>query len=247
MALQTLKMEQWCLKRSNNSGKTRIVILNPSCVYGPRGKTYTRLPIEFARSGNFCWVDDGRGISNYVYISNLIDAIVLASNTQTAHGQRFLISDGYCSWKKFLSPLLGSYTDSIVSYSQAELLNQSSLAPSTPKDLIRHLVSDLELIDIVNRMPILGSLKRNIFRRSSELHRSMLRLQVDGSDSQDKIRKNSPEQSSLPPAWLANLFGNTTTKFSSAKAQQILGWQSSVSLEQGQSYTVDWLKLIGLC
>ena len=35
-----------------HAGRTRIVVLNPTCVYGPAGPTYTELPAALARAGN---------------------------------------------------------------------------------------------------------------------------------------------------------------------------------------------------
>ena len=101
-----MRMEQWCVERSRTSGRTRIVVLNPSCVYGPAGPTYTELPATLAREGHFCWIDAGSGNANYVYVDNLVDAILLAAATPEAHGQRFLINDGMVSWRRFLEPLV---------------------------------------------------------------------------------------------------------------------------------------------
>ena len=108
-------MERWCLARAGSSHPTRLVILQPSCVYGPGGQTYTRLPLELARKGAFCWVSDGRGIANYSYVDNVVDAIVLAATSERAHGERFLINDGWCTWQEFLAPLLGPLANGLPS------------------------------------------------------------------------------------------------------------------------------------
>jgi len=54
------KMEKWCLKKARFSKKTRIVILTPTCVYGPGGKAYSEMPIKMAKEGRFCWIDEGK-------------------------------------------------------------------------------------------------------------------------------------------------------------------------------------------
>src|SRR5262249_49342385 len=43
------EMERWCLARARSSGLTRLVVLNPSCVYGPWGGAYSELPASLAR------------------------------------------------------------------------------------------------------------------------------------------------------------------------------------------------------
>src|SRR5205823_2530093 len=115
------RAERWCLRRAADSAKTRIVVLNPSCVYGPGGKTYTRLPVELARQGAFCWVEGGRGTANYCYVDNLVDAIMRAAASVPAHGRRMIVNDGTCSWRDFLRPLLGPWADRLPSYTRAEL------------------------------------------------------------------------------------------------------------------------------
>src|SRR5262249_14975559 len=54
--IQKASMERWCLARSATSLPTRLVVLNPSCVFGPRGGAYTSLPRRLATDGAFCWV-----------------------------------------------------------------------------------------------------------------------------------------------------------------------------------------------
>src|SRR5262249_53551737 len=115
------KMERWCLRRAASSHETRIVVVNPSCVYGEGGKTYTRMPVEMARARTFCWIDDGQGIANYTYVDNVVDATLLAARCPLASGKRFIISDGFCSWREFLTPLLGPLADGLVSYSTKQL------------------------------------------------------------------------------------------------------------------------------
>ncbi|RZJ73759.1 MAG: NAD-dependent epimerase/dehydratase family protein, partial [Flavobacterium sp.] len=99
-------MQKWCLKFANTQTKTRIVILNPTCVFGPHGKTYTTLPLMLAKANRFCWIDNGDGLANVVYIDNLLSAIEKALLVKNAHGKNFIINDGTLPWKAFLSPLL---------------------------------------------------------------------------------------------------------------------------------------------
>ena len=100
------RMERWCLERAKTSGKTRIVVLNPTCVFGPGGGAYTALPVDLARKGQFSFVSGGAGLCNYTYVENVVDAILLAGATPVAHGERFIISDGHMTWRQFLTPLL---------------------------------------------------------------------------------------------------------------------------------------------
>lgn len=236
------KMEDWCLKIAKQQRNTRIVILNPSCVYGPGGKTYTKLPLDMARAGKFCWIESGKGIANYTFVENLIDAIILAANCVNAHGERFIINDGFCTWREFLTPLIGKYANLIPNYNRSELINKTGQKSAEIQDLIRHLLQDLELIDIINRMPILGTIKRQTFKLAPKFHQTLI-----SESTQPSLREGLVTEQPLeyPPVWLADLFGTTITKFSSAKAAQILGWKPTITLFEGHKQTVSWLEKIG--
>ncbi len=232
------KMERRCLKRAGSSGATRIVVLNPSCVYGPKGTTYTQLPIRMAQEGTFCWINHGEGMANYTFIDNLIDAIILAVNCKEAHGQRFIINDGFCSWRDLLRPLLGDAGDNLVSFSKEELVEKNLQTNSGIKDIVNHFINDWEFIALLNRVPVLNSMKKLLFSCNPRLRDVLL----------DKLRRSTPLRikrhslsAPVPPVWLAEHFGPAITRFSSEKAKKILGWSPFVSLEEGQRQTRQWL------
>lgn len=226
-----MEMEKWCLKRARSSGSTRIVVLNPSCVFGPEGKTYTRLPVEFARQKQFAWVDGGRGVGNYVYISNLIDAILLAAARPEAAGQRFIVNDGFCSWKEFVSPLLGPWADSIPSYSKEQFADFAKVHRTGLKDVVGGFLREPTLRNWVN--------EREWLKPAKEMARPLFRTRAPAPSGAIPV-----EPVITPISWLPDLFGPTTTRFSSARLKA-LGWESRVPLEAAQAATADWLRLNG--
>lgn len=205
------EMERWCLRRASRSKGTRIVVLNPTCVYGPWGSTYSELPRRLALEGRFCWVEEGRGVANYTYVDNLIDAMILAAACREAHGERFIINDGTCSWRDFLSPFLDSV--SVPSRKVSELISPAYRLRSSLKEILL-------------AVPALGKLKCTV---------DVLRNRLCVANK--AVSTTAPS----PPAWLAELFGPTSTRFSSAKAQQILGWWPRIGLREGQERTKVWL------
>ncbi len=231
-------MERWCLGRAASSRPTRVVVLNPTCVYGSQGKTYTRMPAELAALGKFCWVEGGRGIANHAYVENLIDAILLAAVRPEAHGQRFLITDGFCTWREFLTPLLGAYADGLPSYTAAELAELNRPAPAGTRDLLRVLARAPGLSATVDAMTWLGPLKRLLLRRAPGLRR---RLRGAGGT----VGPAAPERP-VPPAWLADLFAPTPTRFSAARATEVLGWRPRVPFGEALNATAGWLRAMGV-
>lgn len=235
-------MQKWCLEWARQHHDTRLVILNPSCVFGPDGKTYTKLPLDFTLNNRFCWIDDGAGVANYVFISNLIDAILLALNSKKAHGQNYIISDGFCSWKEFITPLLLDKSTSIPSLSSAELLNLSFKKRTSTKDLLRFLLANYEFVELINRHRFLGKIKMFLFKSLPRF-----RNRLDGErgkvfDYGKIVVHKSHQKAFNPPRWLVDLFGKTTTKFSAQKARKELNWESKISFDEAMKITREWLK-----
>jgi nucleoside-diphosphate-sugar epimerase len=53
-------------------------------------------------------------------------------------------------------------------------------------------------------------------------------------------------QSSTPPPWMADLYGAMSTRFDTAKASRILGWEPEIDLPAGIQASRDWLDRVGL-
>jgi len=79
-----------------------ITILRPSAVYGPGSTHWSVIPLKRIKKGKMFLVDGGRGLLNYVYISNLVDAILLAAEDERAVGEAFIVNDGAIRWSEFL-------------------------------------------------------------------------------------------------------------------------------------------------
>ncbi len=236
------EMEQWLLAQKDKSGKTRIVVLNPTCVYGPDGKTYSRMPYEMATQQQFAWVEGGQGICNYVFVDNLIDAILHTAKLPAAHGQRFLVNDGYCTWKEFLTPLLLQYGATVADWSMQDLQTtvEVRVPPARTADIVRHLTRDYQFLDLVNRHPALKVAKSLALRAARPRLEKVRRTKLEYRDT-----SNGSVSSSRPPAWLIELFGPTTARFSSKKLRD-LGWAPQVDLSMGLARTANWLVQAGI-
>ena len=229
-------MERWCLKRARDSGKTRIAVLLPSCVYGPGGPTFTELPARLASQNSFAWISDGGGIANYVFIDNLIDAMFLAASSPGAGGQRFIISDGWTTWRDFLNPIVAPWLSQIGSVEPGELARR--YAQTRRGAFRRALEAAVSNADIRHeiKQTMLGALASRIAAKTGRLPRAQAAIRTSPT-----ILTNG-----APPEWLEDLFGNHKTRFSSAKVQADLGWTPRVTLPEGQRLSVEYLREIGL-
>jgi len=236
--------ERWTLDRARQEKRTRLVVIDPACIYGPGGGTFTLLPARLLEGNSFCWVEDGRGIVNYVYVTNLVEALLRAATQPSAHGERFIVSDGSTSWRDFFTELLGEEACApLPSYTRAELDALAGQAAPTLRDLARTVIGNAEVRRIIGEHPYLARLKRITERVAPATYQRAQNTRTHGDrrESATHLGHTPP-----PPPYLADLYGVTTSRLSAMKAQRVLGWNPSVDLKAGQAAARRWLKDLGL-
>ncbi len=87
--------------RAQREGRLAITILRPSAVYGPGSTHWSVVPIKRIKKGKMFLFNGGKGLLNYVYIDNLVDAIILAAGDDRAAGEAFVVNDGATTWRQF--------------------------------------------------------------------------------------------------------------------------------------------------
>lgn len=229
-------MERWCLARARSSLPTRIVILNPTCVFGPGGGAYTSLPVDLARKGQFCWLSDGIGLCNYNYVENLIDAMIVAAQVLEAHGNRFIINDGAISWREFLGPFMGRVAQDVPSYAPDELARLPRYGgPFRFPDLVGAVMSAPEVRTVAKRSVTV----RKVFELWSRFRARPPASQAPPAAG--GITCDSRPETKAPPEWLASLYSSERAEFSAGKANEILKWRPRVELASAQAATLRWL------
>jgi len=238
------QMHRECLKLAHEATSTRVVVIVPGCVIGPGGGLFCAMPCEMASQGTFCWIDGGKGIANYTYVSNLVDAAIMASMQPSAHGKDFIIVDGQCSWKELLTPLVEPWSANILDMTAEDFvrLKKRSSKDGTFKDLLRSVLSAPDVMAALSNHPVLGRGKdwlANTFPRQHQAVQA-LRPGIDAINLPSAITKTDP------PNWLDDIFGALNVRFTSAKAQQYLGWHPLVNLAEAQRASIAWLEDRGL-
>ena len=219
------------VQRQLRSGSTRLVILNPGNVYGPWGFAYTRLPLDLAAEGTFAFVENGEGLCHYNHVDNLVDAITASCLTTAAHGQRFIIADGRCTWREFLTPLLGEQATAIPSMSKAELAAQEP-PPGRLVEVVRAALGSAEVRRAAGSVPMIRSL-RNLARRVLPARPAVPR-------PAPAVQPSAAPAHKPVPAWLADLYPRISTRFTAAKAERVLGWRPQVTLAEGLAQGRAW-------
>jgi predicted dehydrogenase/nucleoside-diphosphate-sugar epimerase len=236
------RAERYALARARSSPRTRIVVLNPSAIYGPGGPLFTEFPARAALRSEFCWIEEGQGKLNYTFVDNVVDSLLLAARCSAAHGERFIIADGFCTFREFLTPLLGNLAPTLKSYTTAELRARDRAQRAGLRDLMRALLCD-EVMEVVNRMPMLAFPKKLVERYIAGIYRRLQKRRAAG-----RATNNRPTVpgSGTPPSWLADIFGPFDIEYSAAKAQRVLNWSPRIRLDEGQRASIDWLRSLGI-
>lgn len=87
------KAEAEKLVRKYSDSISTIIIRAPA-VYGPEDFLFTWKALNLARKNLLFVIDHGKAIFPYIYIENLIDVILLASQKKEAIGEIFNVTDG---------------------------------------------------------------------------------------------------------------------------------------------------------
>ncbi len=243
-------MERWCLRRAQSSPRTRIIILIPSCVYGPDGDTYTALPVRLANDAGFCWIDDGRGAANYTYVENLVDAMLLGATSAQARGRRFIINDGTSTWRSFLGQLLADKVGDMPSYTRAQLrdLHRHRRRPNLV-DVARIAMAD-QSVRTALRETRLGEAALwgaehatpGVMARMRRGWHANPRRHARVAEPPDATAREAGPPAGLPPIWLSDVFGPAPTIFRADVAHQVLGWVPKVGLDEGMRASRAWVE-----
>lgn len=80
-----------------------VVVLRPGFIYGPRDRTLVPKLVENLRAGIVWYLGSGDQALNTIYVSNLVDAALLAAEKAVV-GRVFNLTDGeYVSKKRFIN------------------------------------------------------------------------------------------------------------------------------------------------
>lgn len=110
-----------------------VVIVQPTIVYGPFGSFWTAGPIHWLRRGRIALPGDRDGLCNAVYVDDVVDALLLAAESDTAVGERILVSAAQpVPWKDYFGGFEGALgVRSLVFMPHERLRRLAALPPRT--------------------------------------------------------------------------------------------------------------------
>jgi len=229
-----------------------VTILQPTTVYGPFAPVWTVNVIEQLKKGKVILINNGDGYCNAVYIDDVVDAILLASDNDNAVGEKFLIApEKPITWREFYQAYEAIlHNDATVSMSAVDaytLYKRHNKKNSVVSTIYRLLVNGINnkenlkkisasrealfTIKVLDKLGIYEHL-RNIISR--KLHSSHSDLQ--DYSSQDNYSK---DMNILTPDKIDYVSKKTVVSIS--KAREVLGYNPAFDFKRGIEITKQWI------
>jgi nucleoside-diphosphate-sugar epimerase len=88
----------------NGRAALEVVVVRPTCVYGPRSTTWVLAPFKRIRDEQVLLVGSGAGLINLIYVTDLVELLLLAATSPRSPGQVF-IGSGVTpvTWSEYLN------------------------------------------------------------------------------------------------------------------------------------------------
>src|SRR5262249_21833881 len=130
------------------------------------------------------------------------DAMLLAASSRVAHGQRFIINDGWTTWREFFGPIVAPFVENIGNVAPGELRRQHALRrKGALKRACRAIIENPQFRGEMSQTKM-GALASRLARRWGLQRQGRA---TDGQGAQDVLTAHAP------PPWLEDLFGRHRT------------------------------------
>ena len=229
-----------------------VTVVQPAAVYGPYAPTWTASVLEEMKTSRTILVDGGTGLSNPVYIDDVVTAMLLAAHREEAVGHAFLVSGGErVTWAEFygrFEAMLGG--DRTVTMSLAEVAAHRARSMKRPS-LTGELMAILKEHPDIRRRIARTSLVAPLLRVARPLL-GPLRRRVAGTKETRRRDGTSLEDAGVPALPIRSLSASQARFFAAHtdvridKARQRLGYEPAFDFERGMEITEAWARWANL-
>jgi len=254
------EMERQCVEFARKS-RTDVVILEPTCVFGPFGSDFVANQLNAMLEDQFFVVADGAGTANLVYVDNLLDAAILAADASCTSGTRYIVNEE--EWVTTWAEYFGALGDAVLGLPASDFPSLSldqleQVAASRRKlrsfpmvvrqalrsdDLARQWLSQSTLFLVWRALKRLRGVPnvQNLLPTGNETPLA-LRWEHDLNGRVEKLlaRLGSEPKPSFDVA--GGRFFSSQSVFSSERIRRDLGWHPRVSRNEALQETVDWAR-----
>lgn len=226
-----------------------VAVIQPAAVYGPNAPTWTLLPINRMKSGRIVLVDGGLGISNAVYVDDVVTALLNAAIEPRAQGESMLISGpDVVTWRDFYEAydrLLGG--GRTVAMTAAAIAEARRLQKKRQGNLVqlRALIREEQLRRRLLALPLLAGARSAV---RAVLPRSVVeglrtRLLAPGAPASANAAANDAV---LLPGRAEESFFRAVVAVDCAKAAQLIGYTPRYSFKRGMTLVSGWARWAGV-
>lgn len=207
-------------------------IIQPTIVYGPYSKPWTDGPINQLLTGTVVLPDEGMGLCNAVYVDDVVDAMILASQSDNTIGERFLISGPETvSWNTFFQ-----------AYSSALELEDGHIQYLSRDNIIRRNKNPLSnlwlLLGNPKRIVRITWLQPILFKAKDKLGENTKQLIKKLYASYNKV---APSTIHMPDTQQLLLYAAKSHVQIDA-AQNFLGYQPMFDFKKGMELTAKYVQ-----
>jgi nucleoside-diphosphate-sugar epimerase len=83
-----------------------ITVVRPVSIYGPRSNTLVLEIVDLLKSGSMVHIGSGRKPAGLAYVTNVVDVLLRAADSDTSIGQSYNASDGSdITWRQYIDQL----------------------------------------------------------------------------------------------------------------------------------------------
>jgi nucleoside-diphosphate-sugar epimerase len=208
------------------------VILQPTIVYGPYSKPWTDGPVNQLLTGTVILPDNGKGLCNAVYVDDVVNAMVLASQAEGVIGKRFLISGPEpISWDTFFQgyALALGLDDGHIQYLSRDEITRRN---NNPLSAIRLLMGNPKRIARIAWLrPILFKAKDKLGESAKQLVKKLYAL----------YNKVAPSAIHMPDTQQLFLYA-AKCHVRIDTAQKFLGYQPMFDFNRGMDLTAKYVQ-----
>lgn len=218
------------LLKLRRNGSVEVVMLRPGIVTGPRSIWQARFARELL-DGTACWINDGRGICNSLYVDNLVHAIHLALDAPGIDGKAFLLGDEETvTWADLYRPVAQA-----LGFASLDLPNVEYRRPRmTLREFARMLEGHRSARAIAALVP--KRIRRGIFAA----------MEPVATPGQSTWAFPKPAAAPLPVITLEmSLLYRCAWKLPDTRARQLLGYRPIVPFPEACRRTIGWLGFAG--
>lgn len=214
------------LQQLRANGSVEVVIFRPGIVFGPRSRRVIEIA-EQTLNGSACFINQGEGVCNTVYVDNLVHAMQLAMTSVAVDGQAFFVGDReLVKWRDFYRPFAEA-----LGVDPTQILNvpiPEFAVPSLKQQLIGS-IRDSEWMQ--NALSLV----------SDELRQAIKQVIPKREKSPTIVSQLSSIQTQPIMSEEMSLLQQSQYKLPFDKAEKILGYEPIVSFEDACCRSIDWL------